>query len=78
MVFSHDGDNGVPFCWLNYLSGTFGVDMEVGRVIRGPAFFLHVIYDSCYVSAVLTALKTVRYTKHTCTLAKVHIMASNL
>ena len=29
----------------------------------------------CYVSPVLTTLKTVRYTKSTCTLAKFHIMA---
>jgi hypothetical protein len=48
MVFSHDGDNSAnsaPFCWLKYLSGIFGVDMEAGRVIRGPAFFFHVICD---------------------------------
>jgi len=29
----------------------------------------------CYVSPVLMTLDTVRYTKHTCTLAKFHIMA---
>ncbi len=29
----------------------------------------------CYVSPVLTTLKTVRYTKRTCTLAKFHIVA---
>jgi hypothetical protein len=39
MVFSHNGDNGAPFCWLKYLSGIFGVEMEAGRVIRDPAFF---------------------------------------
>ena len=57
MVFSHDGDNGVPFCWLNYSSGIFGVDMEVGRVIRGPAFFVHVICDICYILKLLDLLK---------------------
>ena len=30
---------------------------------------------TCYVSPVLTTLKTVKYTKHTCTLARFHIMA---
>ena len=30
--------------------------------------------DICYISPVLTTLDTVRYTKHTCTLAKFHIM----
>jgi hypothetical protein len=33
--------------------------------------------DSCYISQVLTTLKTVRYTKRTCTLAKFHLMAKN-
>ena len=33
--------------------------------------------DICYVSPVLTTLKTVRYMKHTCTLTKLHILASN-
>jgi len=43
MVFSHDGDNIAPFYRLKYLSGIFGVDMEAGRVIRGPAFFFYLL-----------------------------------
>ena len=31
--------------------------------------------DTCYVSPVLTTLKTIRYMKHTCTLTKLHILA---
>jgi hypothetical protein len=31
--------------------------------------------NPCYVSPVLTALEIVRYTKHTCTLARYQIMA---
>jgi len=34
--------------------------------------------DFCYVSSVLTTLKTLRYTKRTCTLAGFHIVARNL
>ena len=33
MVFSHDGDNGAPFCCFKYLSVIFGVDIELSRVI---------------------------------------------
>ena len=32
----------------------------------------------CYVSPILTTLKTVRYTKHTCNLAELHVLARNL
>jgi len=31
--------------------------------------------DSCYVSKVLASLKTVRYTKHTCTIAELQVLA---
>ena len=34
-------------------------------------------HDICYVSPALTPLQTVRYTKRTCTLTKLHILVSH-
>ncbi len=45
-----------------------------GLAALGPGEL--VVNDSCYLSPVLTTLKTVRYMKHTCTLTKLHILAS--
>ena len=35
-------------------------------------------FDNCFISKALTPLINVRYTKHTCTLAKLHVLARNL